>query len=234
MTPHNQAQKGDIAESVLLPGDPLRAKFIAETYLQDVTCYNTVRNMLGFTGYYKGKKVSVQGTGMGIPSMSIYANELLETYGCKNLIRIGTCGAINHTAKVRDIILATGACTDSAVNQHRFNGKDYAAVPDFELAMTAYQVAQQLGYPIKTGLIFSADLFYQDSNDFELWSRYGVLGLDMEAAGLFTLTAKYRARGLCLLTVSDHILTGEATTPEERQNTFTNMMEIALEAAIKY
>lgn len=233
MTPHNSAKNGDIAPSVLLPGDPLRAKFIAETYLENVVCYNNVRNMLGYTGFYRNKQVSVQGTGMGIPSISIYANELLNIYGCKNLIRIGTCGALHDTMKVRDIVLGTAACTDSAVNKQRFDGMDYAPAANFELALAAYNAAKAKNLPLKSGLIFSSDLFYKDNPDwYKKWADYGVLAVEMEAAGLYTLAAKYNARALALLTVSDHLITGKNTTPQERQTSFIGMVEIALEAAI--
>ncbi|NIZ47403.1 purine-nucleoside phosphorylase [Entomospira nematocerorum] len=231
MTPHNEAKVGDIAPNILLPGDPLRAKFIAENYLENVVQYNTVRGMLGFTGTYKGVPVSVQGTGMGIPSISIYVNELITTYGCKNLIRVGSAGAVHEDIHVRDIVLGTAASTTSGVNKDRFNGKDYAAVADFDLALAAHLAAEKLGYTLHKGPVLSSDLFYDDDPKFyEKWAKYGILGVEMEAAGLYTLALKYRVRALTLVTISDHIVTGESTTPEERQNTFTQMMEVALEA----
>lgn len=231
MTSHNEAKVGEIAPNVLLPGDPLRAKFIAENYLENVVQYNAVRGMLGFTGTYKNVPISVQGTGMGIPSISIYVNELLSVYGCKNLIRVGSAGAIHEEVKVRDIVLGLGASTTSGVNKDRFDGKDYAPIADFDLAMAASSVADSLGYKVHKGLILSTDLFYNDNFKFyEKWAKYGVLALEMEAAGLYTLAAKYRARALTLVTISDHVVTGESTSPEERQNTFTQMIEIALGA----
>lgn len=233
MSVHNNAKKGDIAESILLPGDPLRAKFIAENYLENVVCYNEVRNMLGFTGTYKGKKVSVQGTGMGIPSISIYVHELMAEYGCKNLIRVGTCGSFHESIKCKDVILATGACTDSSLNRNRFNGNDYSPVPDFDLALAAVNAAKNLNFNLKKGLIYSSDNFYGDNpNWYKTWSEYGVLGVEMEAAALYTLAKKFNARALCLVTVSDHLVTHEATTAEERQSTFTKMIEVALDATI--
>lgn len=233
MTPHIEAKPGAVAESILLPGDPLRAQYIADNFLENVVCYNKVRNMLGFTGTYKGVSVSVQGTGMGIPSISIYAQELMEVYGCKNLIRVGTAGSIHHSVKVRDIVMGTAASTTSAVNRGRFGGFDYAPVADFTLAMKAFEAAQKRGYTMKTGPILSSDLFYGDDPKFhEVWAKYGVLAIEMEAAGLYTLAAKFNARALCLATISDHILTGESTTPAERQGTFTHMMEIALDAIV--
>jgi purine-nucleoside phosphorylase len=232
MTPHNSAKKGEIAPSVLLPGDPLRAKFIAENFLENPQCYNTVRNMYGYTGYYQGHLVSVQGTGMGIPSCAIYVNELLEVYGCKNLIRIGTAGSINNDIKVRDVVMATGACSDNAMNKHRFKGMDYAAVPSFTLATRASEAAQKLEINLKSGLVFSSDLFYDNGIDWQQWANYGVLAVEMESLALFTLAAKFKAHALCLLTISDHILTGESTSPEERQLTFKDMMRVALDAVV--
>ncbi|NIZ19335.1 purine-nucleoside phosphorylase [Entomospira culicis] len=234
MTAHNEAKVGEIAPNILLPGDPLRAKFIADNYLENVKQYNSVRNMFGFTGTYKGVPVSVQGTGMGIPSISIYVHELLANYGCKNLIRIGSAGAIHEEIKVREIILGTAASTTSGVNKDRFNGLDFAPAADFDLALAAAQSAEELGFALRKGTILSSDIFYDDNPKFyEKWAKYGVLAVEMEAAGLYTLAAKHRARALTLVTVSDHIVTGESTSAEERQNTFTQMMEIALESLVK-
>ena len=227
---HIMAKEGDVAELVLLPGDPLRAKFIAETYLEDVVQYNTVRGMYGFTGTYKGKKVSVQGTGMGMPSASIYINELIREYGAKKLVRIGSCGAINKNVKLRDIILAMSASTNSNINKRRFFGLDYAPTASFDMLYKAYEVAKEKGIKTLTGSVLSSDLFYDDSEqNIMRWAEYGVLAVEMETAELFTTAAKHGVDALSILTVSDHILTGEETTPEERQNTFTDMMEIALE-----
>lgn len=232
MSVHIEAKENEIAKTVLLPGDPLRAKFIAENFLEDVVCYNKVRGMYGFTGTYKGKRVSVQGSGMGIPSMSIYANELIESYRVKNLIRVGTCGSINKDLKIRDIILAMGACTNSGTNKMRFNGMDFAPIASFDLLRKAYDTALNKGLSVKVGNILSSDLFYNDDKDeINLWSKYGVLGIEMETSGLYTLGAKYGVNTLTILTVSDSLITGEETTAKERETTFTKMMEIALDIA---
>ncbi|MGE7623821.1 purine-nucleoside phosphorylase [Viridibacillus sp. NPDC096237] len=233
MSIHINAKQGDIAEIVLLPGDPLRAKYIAETYLEDVTCYNEVRNMLGFTGTYKGKRVSVQGTGMGVPSISIYVNELMQEYGVQKLIRVGTCGAIQKDVKVRDVIIAQSASTDSKMNEIIFNGLDYAPTADFDLLLKAYNAGKEAGLNLKVGNIFTADMFYSEENQNEKLARYGVLAVEMESAALYTLAAKYGRQALSILTVSDHIITGEVTSSEERQLTFNDMMIVALEAAIQ-
>lgn len=230
MSVHIGAKKGEIAESILLPGDPLRAKYIAENFLEDVTQYNQVRNMLGFTGTYKGKRVSVQGTGMGVPSISIYTHELINEYGVKNLIRVGTCGAIQKDVHVRDIILAMSSSTDSAVNKLRFKGMDYAPVADFELLKTAYDIITAKGMNVKVGSILTSDTFYHDDpNAYQLWADYKVLAVEMETTALYTLAAKFGVRALSILTVSDHIITGEATTAEERQTTFNDMIVTALD-----
>jgi purine-nucleoside phosphorylase len=228
-TPHNAAKKGDIAETVLLPGDPLRAKFIADTFLENPVCYNTVRNMFGYTGTYKGRRVSVQGTGMGVPSISIYVTELVNEYGVQNLVRIGSCGAIQPEIKVRDVIMAQGSCTDSNVNRVRFKGLDYAPLADFGLMQKAWKVAGDKGIELKVGNILTSDTFYGDDPDsWKMWAAYNVLAVEMETAALYTIAAKYRRKALTLLTVSDHIITHEETTAEERQTTFKSMMEIAL------
>ncbi|GMA63606.1 purine-nucleoside phosphorylase [Alicyclobacillus fastidiosus] len=233
MSVHIGAVEGAIAERILLPGDPLRAKYIAEKYLDSPVCYNEVRGMYGFTGTYKGVPVSVQGTGMGVPSISIYATELMQSYGVKTLIRVGTCGAIQKDIKVRDVILAMSASTDSNVNRLRFGQMDYAPTANFDLLYKAYQVAQERNVQVKVGNVFTADLFYNEGlADLEKWANFGVLALEMESAALFTLAAQFNAKALSILTVSDHILTGEATTSEERQTTFHEMMEIALDTAI--
>ncbi|KOO48828.1 purine-nucleoside phosphorylase [Viridibacillus arvi] len=233
MSIHINAKQGDIADIVLLPGDPLRAKYIAETYLEDVTCYNEVRNMLGYTGTYKGKRVSVQGTGMGVPSISIYVNELMQEYGVQKLIRVGTCGAIQKDVKVRDVIIAQSASTDSKMNEIIFNGLDFAPTADFDLLLKAYNAGKEAGLNLKVGNIFTADMFYSEENQNEKLARYGVLAIEMESAALYTLAAKYGRQALSILTVSDHIITGEVTTSEERQLTFNDMMVVALEAAIQ-
>lgn len=234
MSIHINAQKGDIADTILLPGDPLRAKYIAENFLEDVTCYNEVRNMLGFTGTYKGKRISVQGTGMGVPSISIYIHELMEEYGVKNLIRVGTCGAIQKDVNVRDVIIAQSASTDSFQNRKMFKNFDYAPTSDFELLLSSYNEAKKKGLDVKVGNVFTADSFYDDNGDVELMAKYGVLALEMESAALFTLSQKFDARSLAVLTVSDHVLTGEATSSEERQTTFNEMIEVSLDAALPF
>lgn len=230
MSVHIGAKEGQIAESILLPGDPLRAKFIAETFLKDVECYNEIRGMYGFTGTYKGKRVSVQGTGMGMPSISIYANELIQFYGVKKLIRVGTCGSYQESVKVRDVILAMAASTDSNINKLRFHGMDFAPTASFKLLKKAYDVSVEKGLNVKVGNILSSDTFYGDEPDsWKLWAKFGVMAVEMEAAALYTLAAKFGVDALGIMTVSDHLVTGELTTPEERQTTFTNMIEVALE-----
>ena len=227
---HIMAEEGAIAETVLLPGDPMRAKYIAENYLEDAVCYNTVRGMYGYTGTYKGKRISVQGTGMGLPSHSIYVNELIQFYGAKRLIRVGTAGGINNDVKVRDIVLAQSACTNSAINRRRFKGLDYAPTANFDLLLKAYNVAKEKGADVKVGSVLSSDLFYDDTNQgIAMWSDYGVLAIEMETAELYTVAAKHGVEALSVLTISDHALTGEETSPEERETSFTQMMEIALE-----
>ncbi|MCM3163826.1 purine-nucleoside phosphorylase [Metabacillus litoralis] len=233
MSVHIGAKENEIAETVLLPGDPLRAKYIAETFLEDVSCYNEVRGMLGFTGTYKGERISVQGTGMGVPSISIYINELMNSYGVQNLIRVGTCGAIQKDVKVRDVILAMSASTDSQMNRLTFGGVDYAPTANFELLTKAYDTGLEKGLNLKVGNIFTADMFYNDNAELEKWARYGILAIEMESAALYTLAAKFGRKALSVLTVSDHILTGEETTAEERQTTFNDMIVVALDAAIK-
>lgn len=235
MSVHIGAKKGDIADKILLPGDPLRATFIAETFLDEVTQYNSVRGMNGYTGTYKGERVSVQGTGMGVPSISIYVNELIQSYDVQKLIRVGTCGAIQKEVKVRDVILAQGSTTDSQINRVVFNGIDYAPLADFALLKNAYDVGTEKGLNLRVGNVFTSDTFYRDNAKalHELLATYQVLAIEMETSALYTLAAKYGRQALSVLTVSDHILTGEETTAEERQTTFNDMMEIALDAAIK-
>ncbi|WP_164668269.1 purine-nucleoside phosphorylase [Virgibacillus doumboii] len=235
MSVHIGASKGDIADKILLPGDPLRAKFIAETFMEDVTQYNKVRGMYGYTGTYKGERISVQGTGMGVPSISIYVNELIQSYDVQKLIRVGTCGAIQKDVKVRDVILAQGATTDSQMNRMIFNGIDYAPIADFDLLKNAYDVGIEKGMNLRVGNVFTSDTFYRDNAKEvnELLAKYKVLAVEMETTALYTLAAKFDRQALSVLTVSDHILTGEETSAEERQTTFNEMMEIALDAAIK-
>jgi purine-nucleoside phosphorylase len=231
MSVHIGAKQGEIAENILLPGDPLRAKYIAETFLEEPACYNQVRGMLGFTGTYKGKRVSVQGTGMGVPSISIYVNELIREYGVKKLIRVGTCGAIQKDVKVRDVILAMTSCTDSSTNRQTFPGFDFAPCANFDLLNKAYQAGAEKGLHVRVGNVLTSDIFYRDSLEpVKKLADYGVLAVEMETTALYTLAAKYGVQALSILTVSDHIFTGEETTAEERQTTFHDMMLMALEA----
>ncbi|GED57746.1 purine-nucleoside phosphorylase [Brevibacillus formosus] len=233
MSIHIGAQQGQIAETILLPGDPLRAKYIAETFLEGAECYNNVRGMLGFTGTYKGKRVSVQGTGMGVPSISIYVNELMQSYGVQNLIRVGTCGAIQEDIKVRDVIIAMSASSDSQTNRLLFNQVDFAPTANFDLLHKAYQVATERNLSVKVGNIFTSDSFYRENFDlYKKLASYQVLAVEMESSALYTLAAKYKRNALSILTVSDHILTGEETSADERQTTFNEMIEVALDAAL--
>lgn len=233
MSTHINAKQGEISENILLPGDPLRAKYIAETFLENVICYNNVRGMLGFTGTFNGKRVSVQGTGMGVPSISIYVNELIRDYGVKNLVRVGTCGAIQKEVCVRDVILAMTACTDSNMNRLTFPGVDFAPCANFDLLSKAYDTGVEKGLFVRVGNVFTADVFYRDSMEIvEKLGNYGVLAVEMETTALYTLAAKYGVNALSILTVSDHILTGEETTADERQTTFNDMIIMALQAAI--
>ncbi|MFD0741413.1 purine-nucleoside phosphorylase [Phytohabitans flavus] len=234
MSTHIGAKPGEIAERVLMPGDPLRAKWIAEHYLEDAKCYSTVRNMFGFTGAYKGVRLSVQGSGMGMPSASIYAHELLNEYGVNTLIRVGSCGALTESLKVRDVVAAIGSATDSNMNRARFDGLiDYAPVADFGLLRTAVEIAERRGVQMRVGSVLAADAFYTDRPDlYDRLADYGVLAVEMESAALYTIAAKFKARALTVLTVSDHLKTGERTSAEERERTFAEMVEIALETAI--
>lgn len=230
-TPHINATKDAFAETVLFPGDPLRAKFIAETFFTNPQQVTNVRNMLGFTGTYNGKKISVMGHGMGIPSCSIYAKELITEYNVKNLIRVGSAGGLKNV-KIRDIVIASGASTDSGVNRMRFGGYDYAAVASFNLLNKAYQTANQLNIKTTVGNVFSADLFYTPKPEmFDVMEKMQVLAVEMEAAGIYGVAAEYNANALAILTISDHIRTHESLSAEDREKTFTDMMKIALETA---
>lgn len=234
MSVHIGAKKGDIAETVLLPGDPLRAKWIAETFLEDVVCYNEVRGMYGYTGTYKGRRVSVQGTGMGVPSISIYVNELIRDYGVKNLIRVGTAGSYREDIKIRDVILAMSSSTTSGINRLRFDGADYAPTADFELFMRAAEAAKVKGIKIKGGNVLTVDEFYGDNFEaYKKWANFGVLCVEMETAALYTIAAKYNAKALTILTISDSLVTGEETTSLERQTTLKDMVEIVLESVVE-
>ena len=235
MSTHIAAEAGQVAPHVLMPGDPLRAEWIARTFLEDATCYSEVRGMLGFTGTYRGRPVSVQGSGMGQPSLAIYATELFTEYDVRTVVRVGSCGALSEDLRLRDLVIASGACTDSSMNRLRFEGLDYAPVADFALLRAAHDaaVAREPGVTSRVGLIMSSDSFYSPRP--ELTSRmaeYGVLAVEMEASALYTLAAQHRRRALAICTVSDHIVTGEQTTAQERQETFADMVEIALEAML--
>ncbi len=229
MSIHIEAKKGDIAESVLLPGDPLRAKWIAENFLKDAVCYNDVRGMLGYTGWHNGKKVSVQGTGMGIPSSLIYIHELIKDYDVKNLIRVGTAGSYQKDVKIRDIVLAMAASTTSGINNSRFINSDYSPTANFDLFMKAAKFAEENGIEIKAGNVLSSDEFYEDDFDsYKHWADFGVLCVEMEAAGLYTIAAKYKVKALAILTISDSLVTGERTSADDRESSFAKMIEIAL------
>lgn len=233
-TPHISAESGAFARTVLLPGDPLRAQHIAETYFTDAEQVTDVRNMLGFTGTYKGTPISVMGTGMGVPSSAIYIKELITEYGVENLIRVGTCGGIAADLDLRDVVIANGASTDSGVNRARFLGYDFAATADYALLRAAADAAEDLGITAKIGNVFTSDLFYHPTPErFETFDRMGILAVEMEAAGLYGVAAEYGARGLTILTVSDHVLKHTETSAEDRQTAFTNMMEIACETATR-
>lgn len=232
MSIHISAEKGQIASTVLLPGDPLRAKNFADTMLKDVSCFNKVRGMLGFTGTSNGKRVSIMGSGMGIPSLLIYVHELFSEYGVKNIIRVGTCGALQPDLKVGDLVLAMAASTDSNINKIRFDGLDYAPCADFTLLMNAYQAAKSRGLDIHVGNIISSDSFYPDDEEYwQKWMDFGVLVVEMESAGLYSLAAKFQARALSILTVSDSLVTHESATAEQREKKFPLMAEIAFEIA---
>ena len=234
MSIHIGAKLGDIAETVLLPGDPKRAKWIAENYLENPFCYTDIRGMLGFTGTYKGKKVSIQGTGMGIPSISIYITELMKDYGVKNLIRVGSAGSYQKDVKVRDVVIAMSTSTDSNINNRRFNGANFSPTANFELFKTALKVAEEKNIKIKAGNVLTSDEFYNDNSDYyKKWADFGVLAVEMETAGLYTLAAKYKTRALSILTISDSLVSPEITSAEEREKTFSEMIELALETAIR-
>lgn len=234
MSTHIGAAPGEIAPRVLLPGDPLRAKWIAETFLTDAKCYSTVRSMFGFTGTYNGVPVSVQGSGMGMPSASIYAHELINEYQVTTLIRVGTCGALTADLNLRDVIAASGSSTDSNMNRFRFDGLiDYAPVADFGLLRKSVDIADRRGIEMIVGPILAADAFYTERPDlYDRLADYGVLAVEMESAALYTIAARYKAKALTLLTVSDNLKTGEQSSAQDRQETFTQMVEVALDTAI--
>jgi len=234
MSIHIEAKEGEIADFVLLPGDPLRAKHIAENLLTDAFCYDNVRGMLGYTGFYNGKRVSVQGTGMGLPSHMIYATELINEYKVKTLVRIGTCGGLLEEIKVRDVVLAISASTDSSAVSRYFPGMTFAPTASYRLAQLAALNAEKMNLQVKAGNVLSSDLFYhfpEEGDAYELWRKYGTLAVEMESAGLYLLASRLGVEALSLLTVSDHLLTGEHVSAEERQLNFTNMTKLALTLA---
>lgn len=233
-TPHLEAKLSDIAETVLMPGDPKRAKFIAETYLENAVLYNSARGMLGFTGTYKGKRISVQGSGMGIPSMGIYSYELFNFYNVQNIIRVGTAGGIHPELHIGDIVIGMGACTDSDfARQYGLSGS-FAPIADYKLLETAIEETRRIGKKFMTGNVLSSDVFYSDNQEaMGMWRKMGVLAVEMEAAGLYMNAARAGKSALAIMTVSDCIFTGESTTSKERETAFTGMMEIALETAVR-
>jgi purine-nucleoside phosphorylase len=229
---HLEAKVGEIAETVLLPGDPLRAKHVAETMLEDVVCYNKVRGMFGFTGNYHGKRVSIQGSGMGMGSAGIYINELISTYQVKNIIRVGTCGALQKNINLGEVIVAMSASGDSDANALLFKGMHYAATADFDLLYNAVEVAKKLNIKTLQGSVFSTNTFYDEApNRWDIWEKHGILGVDMESQILFTLAKRLGAKALSLLTVSDNIITGAASSQKDREQSFMDMMKIAFEIA---
>ena len=234
MSVHIAAKNGEIADTVLLPGDPKRAKWIAENFLENAVCYTDIRGMLGFTGTYKGKRISVQGTGMGIPSMSIYITELMKDYGVKTLIRVGSAGSYQEDVKIRDIVVALPTSTDSNINNRRFKGASFAPTVNFDLLSKVLKTAEEKNIKIKAGNILTSDEFYNDDPSyFKKWAEFGVLAVEMETAALYTLASKYKAKALSILTISDSLVSPEITSSEEREKTFNEMIELALETAIK-
>ena len=234
MSVHIAAKNGEIADTVLLPGDPKRAKWIAENFLENAVCYTDIRGMLGFTGTYKGRRISVQGTGMGIPSMSIYITELMKDYGVKTLIRVGSAGSYQEDVKIRDIVVALSTSTDSNINNRRFKGASFAPTVNFDLLSKVLKTAEEKNIKIKAGNILTSDEFYNDDPSyFKKWAEFGVLAVEMETAALYTLASKYKAKALSILTISDSLVSPEITSSEEREKTFNEMIELALETVIK-
>ena len=232
-TPHINAEMGAFADVVLMPGDPLRAKFIADTFLDNAVQVCDVRNMFGYTGTYKGRAISVMGHGMGIPSCSIYVTELIKDFAVKKIIRVGSCGSVNKDIKLRDVVIGMGACTDSKVNRIRFKDHDFAAIADYHMVRAAEEAAKARGVAVKVGNLFSADLFYSPDPDmFDVMDKYGIIGVEMEAAGIYGIAAEYGAKALTICTVCDHIKTGEQLSSEERATSFDEMMLIALESVL--
>ena len=238
MSTHIGAQPGEIAQGILLPGDPMRAKYIAQNFFGDAVQFNNVRGMLGYTGTYEGKRVSVMGTGMGIPSISIYVNELMSFYSVKTAIRIGTCGSMNKGLHIKDVLFAQGTCTDSDFNHHAFSGATYCPTSDFELLRYAVKTARGMGISPKVGIVLSSDVFYQEellAQRNELWMKYGVMAAEMESAALLTIAKKYDARALGIMTVSDSIVAKETEmTAEERESSLNDMITIALKTVCAF
>lgn len=233
MSTHIKAGQGDIADKVLLPGDPLRAKWIAENFLKDAICYNKVRNMLGYTGYYKGHKLSVQGTGMGMPSASIYIEELINDFKVKHLIRVGSAGSLQEQVKLRDVVIAMSSSTNSALNHQKFKGDTFAPTADFQLFQKAVNIAQSNSVIFHAGNVFSSDTFYADNEDYyKVWAQHQVLCVEMEMAALYSIAARHKAKALGILTISDLLISGESTTAIEREQSFGDMVRIALETLI--
>ncbi|MFT5209940.1 MAG: purine-nucleoside phosphorylase [Flavobacterium sp.] len=233
MTPHINAENGDFANAVLFPGDPLRAKYIAENFLQNAKEVCNLRSMLGFTGEYQGARISIMGSGMGIPSASIYAKELITDFDVKYIIRIGSCGAVSADINIRDVVIGMGACTDSNVNRIRFKGYDYAAIADYGLIESAVESARSMSLNVHIGNLFSADLFYTPDTDmFDVMERYKILGVEMEAAGLYGVATEFGAKALAICTVTDHIRRGEKLSGEERQTSLNEGIELALNTAL--
>lgn len=229
MSTHIQAEKGDIAETILLPGDPLRAKWIANTFFDNPVCYNKVRGMLGYTGTYKGKPISVQGTGMGIPSTLIYCHELINNFGVKNLIRVGSAGSYQENVGLRDIVIAMSASSTSGINNSRFINADYAPTANFDLFLKAALYARENNISIKAGNVLSSDEFYEDDPEaYKKWAGFGVLCVEMETAGLYTIAAKHKVKALSILTISDSLVTGKHLSSEDREQSFSKMIKIAL------
>ncbi len=233
MSTHIGAKKGEIAETVLMPGDPLRAKWIAETFLENPVCYNKIRGMLGYTGTYNGQRISVQGSGMGMPSAMIYFHELINEYDVKNIIRVGSAGSYQKEVGLNDVVVAMSASTTSGINNSRFINSDYSPTANFELFIKAVNYAQKHNIPLKAGNVLSSDEFYSDDpEEYKLWAQYGVLCVEMETAGLYTIAAKYNVKALTILTISDSLVTQESLSAHARETTFKDMVKIALAAAL--
>jgi len=233
MSTHIEAKQGEIANTVLMPGDPMRAKWIAETFLENPICYNKIRGMLGYTGTYKGTRISVQGSGMGIPSAMIYFHELVKNYGVKSIIRVGSAGSYQKEVELNDVVLAMAASTTSGINNSRFINSNYSPTANFELFLKAVKFAKEQRIPIKAGNVLSSDKFYADDpEEYKIWAEYGVLCVEMETAGLYTIAAKYKVKALAILTISDSIITQEKLSALDRETKFKDMVEIALAAGL--